>query len=394
MEDKNSVVHVLVAPSEWKDDLRYRRHRLTEHLLQQSTTQGIAWVCPGIIYSHTRISELPNGVLELVFPEIIPRVGSVMYFCRPLHRWLAGYISRFLMKYPSTKKVLWFTYPAFPGLIDIQAWDTVVYDCSDYWGSPWSDRSSLQAIIQQLYLRSREQAENYILKKSGIIFTTSDFLNEKLASRTSSPVFVVENGVEFDKFYHALPAQNLEPVPRPRLGFVGGMKPKIDFLLLYEIARQYRDWSLVLIGPIERYMPAIGEFRGLVKEENVYWIPGIKPDEVPAYLKELDVGLMPYKELEYNKAVFSLKLFEYLASGLPVVGCGLPSTEKYARDKIYIHTQSEPQQFAAACKKAISWTEDKEAKLSRINLAKEADWHTKFDFMVGTVLRTAEQRHR
>ena len=46
----------------------------------------------------------------------------------------------------------------------------------------------------------------------------------------------------------------------------------------------------------------------------------------------------------------------------------------------------------AACKKAILWSEDKKAKLSRISLAKEADWNRKFDFMVRNVLRTVSQR--
>lgn len=392
MEKKDSVVYLVAAPSAWKDDLRYRRHRLTEHLLQQTSTQRVAWICPGMIRSHRRMSELPNGLFELVFPQIIPRLGSVMYFSRPIHRWLAGHVRTFLTQYPSARKVLWFTCPAFPGLIDIEGWDTVVYDCSDYWGRSWSERSSVQGAVQRLYLRSRKQAEDYILERSDVVFATSGLLKEMVGGRTRTPVLVVENGVEFDRFYRALPTQNLMSVPRPRLGFLGGIKPKIDFSLLHELAGQHRDWSLVLMGPIAGDMSAVKEFRRLVDQENVHWIPGIRPDEVPAYLKELNVGLMPYREQEYNRGVFPLKLFEYLAAGLPVVGCGLPSTEGYARDGIYIHTRAETTAFAAACEQALSWADHAEARASRISLARAADWRGKFDFMLATVMEASGRR--
>ncbi|MFA5367028.1 MAG: glycosyltransferase [Dehalococcoidia bacterium] len=386
MKDNNSVVHVLVAPSEWNYDIHYRRRRLAEYLLKQSTTQKIVWIYPGNTLSHIITRELDNGIIEVAAPRFPWKLRHFGPFSRPLHSQLVRYISKHIAKYPTAKKVLWFTHLYFPGLVDIEAWNKVVYDCSDNWVAQWTNQSYIEAVKSRIYLKILQIAEDDIFKNSGCIFATSEFLYKKAASKTSSPVFLVENGVEFDKFYNALPGHNLKDVPRPRLGYLGAIDVRIDLALLHKLAEQHRNWSIVLIGPMRPHQSIPEDLSFLIKDNNVRWVPGINPDEVPAYIKELDIGLMPYRDLEFNKGVFALKLFEYLACGLPVVGCGLPSTEKYNRDKIYIHTASDPAQFAAACERAISWAGDRESEISRIELAKEADWQRKFDFMVGTAL--------
>jgi teichuronic acid biosynthesis glycosyltransferase TuaH len=93
-------------------------------------------------------------------------------------------------------------------------------------------------------------------------------------------------------------------------------------------------------------------------------------------MNSLDVGLMPYREIEYNKAVFPLKFYEYLASGLPVVGCGLPSTERYTQKGIYVHTSNQLSDFSDACAEVLAGNDDTEA---RKEIAAEADWESKLN---------------
>jgi teichuronic acid biosynthesis glycosyltransferase TuaH len=201
-----------------------------------------------------------------------------------------------------------------------------------------------------------EISENHIMKNSDVIFATSEFLKERISSRTNNDVFLVENGIEFDKFYSTKKSHYLNNIPSPKIGYVGGLKPKINFKLLQKIACERPDWNLVIIGP--KPNSNIKDLYELVANyNNVYWIKGIDKDIVPAYMKELDVGLLPYKQIEYNKAVFPLKFFEYMGSGLPVVGCGLPSTEKYNNKGIYAHTIDDYHVFIDACEKALSCTD-------------------------------------
>ncbi|NER44771.1 glycosyltransferase family 1 protein [Bacillus megaterium NBRC 15308 = ATCC 14581] len=41
------------------------------------------------------------------------------------------------------------------------------------------------------------------------------------------------------------------------------------------------------------------------------------------------MGIMPYRNISYNKGIVPLKLFEYLAVGVPVISIGLPSIKKF-----------------------------------------------------------------
>lgn len=49
----------------------------------------------------------------------------------------------------------------------------------------------------------------------------------------------------------------------------------------------------------------------------------------PAYCKQFDVGLIPFKINELTLAVNPIKLREYLAAGLPVVSTPMPEVQVY-----------------------------------------------------------------
>jgi glycosyltransferase involved in cell wall biosynthesis len=60
---------------------------------------------------------------------------------------------------------------------------------------------------------------------------------------------------------------------------------------------------------------------------NVHFL-GLKPQsELPAYLQRLDVGILPFKLNDTTHAVSPLKVYEYLASGVPVAAPPLRSLE-------------------------------------------------------------------
>ena len=93
-------------------------------------------------------------------------------------------------------------------------------------------------------------------------------------------------------------------------------------------------------------------FQHALKLPNVIWTGAVAPEEVPAYMKLIDVGMMPYKQSPYNQAVFPLKLYEFLAAGIPVVGLNLPSTERLKENDVYEYLEGEdPALFVEACQK-------------------------------------------
>jgi teichuronic acid biosynthesis glycosyltransferase TuaH len=82
----------------------------------------------------------------------------------------------------------------------------------------------------------------------------------------------------------------------------------------------------------------------LVARPNVEWVGPKRFDELPSYLRIIDVGLLPYVDSAFNRASFPLKTLEYLAAGRPVVATTLPVIRWL--DTELIATADEPDIFA------------------------------------------------
>ena len=103
----------------------------------------------------------------------------------------------------------------------------------------------------------------------------------------------------------------------PIAGFAGAIDPhKIDTGLLLGVAESLPEWSFHLVGPgsLDRPLPAKIRSQGYVGR-----------DKLPAIVAGFTRGIIPYALTPYMAGVFPMKVFEYLAAGLPVVSTPLPS---------------------------------------------------------------------
>ena len=195
------------------------------------------------------------------------------------------------------------------------------------------------------------RSESEIVKSADICFASSKILQKRLEIIGGKKVTVIENGVDYQHFNRLsteAPTSNVSQT----LGFIGGLKPwKIDFKLLLELGAVRTDWHLVIVGPF--YGERNSVFNELIQQSNVTHLGEVSYNQAPEVIRTFDVGLLPYLENEYNQGVFPLKLYEYLACGKPVVGCGLPSTVHCQSEGVYEHVKNDLEAFAAACDRAI-----------------------------------------
>lgn len=385
---KRKTVHVIVAAGEWgRDGLRYRRHRLAEYLQKQPETKDIVWLCPSPHITEDSYSSLPNGIRQVTITDIMPhkifRFGRYMdIFYQSKLRSLLFYLNQGKSDYEIQ---LWYTFPGFPLLADLFPWDQVIYDCSDLWSSPMSGKNSALSSLRQRIISG---AENRIIQKADVIFCTSEFLREKVVEKrgNTDQVHVFENGVEFSLFaQEEEKASNVLPkdFTGSVLGFIGGIKPKLDFSLIAEVAKQRPNWLFLFVGPDGTGKHS--QFQELLALKNVLWTGSIPANEVPKYMNLIDIGMMPYKKSPYNAAVFPLKLFEFLAAGKPVVGVHLPSTKNCVEGDSYTHLEtSHSSEFLNACERFVESKGSKEQTMRRQELAKRKDWNVIFTRMVET----------
>jgi len=177
--------------------------------------------------------------------------------------------------------------------------------------------------------------EMKLLRQADLVFIHSRTLMEK-KGHVNPNTHYVPNGVDFDLYRAATEStdpepDDLRPIPHPRIGYVGYVKRHIDLPMLLELARTRRDWSLVLVGPVRDEHADIGaDVAALRSEPNVHFLGARPARDLPFYTRGFDVCLMPYRQTNYTRYIYPLKLHEYLACGKPVVATPLENLREFA----------------------------------------------------------------
>ncbi len=150
---------------------------------------------------------------------------------------------------------------------------------------------------------------------------------------------MLPNGADVEAIDRAIatsapPPQDLSTIPRPWLGWVGSLHPQIDFALIAEVARRQPNWSFVFVGSMIAHPDARAdrERADCFALPNVYVLGGKSIDDVPRYVTSMDANLMCYRlsDQTWIKAIYPLKLHEYLAAGRPIVSADLPTVRPYS----------------------------------------------------------------
>lgn len=103
-----------------------------------------------------------------------------------------------------------------------------------------------------------------------------------------------------------------------RVAYVGALEPWIDIQFLATLLERRPGWRLWLIGS----GPAAEDLRG---RPNIKFFGERPRGAVLDILKRADAGVIPFRQSPLTTAVNPIKLYEYLAVGLPVVAT--PSDE-------------------------------------------------------------------
>lgn len=184
---------------------------------------------------------------------------------------------------------------------------------------------------------------------------------------------LVPNGVDFDLF--ATPdqePQDIQPIPHPRIGYVGMIKKQLDFDMLLKLARRHPEWSFVMVGARGYLGEETPTVDALSQLPNVWFLGKKSVRELPAYVQHLDVCTMCYKIDDYTKYIYPLKLHEYLASGRPVVATPIRSLQAFSGVIELADTEDE---WSQAISKALANHEQSAQRIDeRRRVAKQHDW--------------------
>ncbi len=148
------------------------------------------------------------------------------------------------------------------------------------------------------------------------------------------------------------------------------------------MARCFANASLVIVGPL-----AVDP-RNLENLPNVHLLGQRPYRDLPAYVQQFDVALVPYLINEWTRAVDPLKLLEYLAAGVPVVTTAIPEARKY---EAVIRITDDDTDFIHGIRQAL--VEDREAARCHARaLAREHTWERRAQMLLNIITGAATEQ--
>jgi glycosyltransferase involved in cell wall biosynthesis len=275
----------------------------TQNVGEDTALRRLSWRRGGEVVGERITVYYPFTILPVVDRPLLRSAFALRNTLRltipPLKRTLArlGYLQ---------PDVLWLSQSRFSNpLRSIVRAKYTAYRMSDDW-------SYFENVPKSLI-----HSESEIIREADTVFVTSRRLEERVRAICSDVVYL-PNGVDGAFFEdRAEEPRVLGPYPRPRVIFAGTLAFWVDMKLVSKAALACPEASFLLAGPMrdDRFV------KGLPK--NVRYL-GVRPySEIPAILQHCDVGIIPFRKSPLTDAANPVKLFEYLASGLPVVSTSL-----------------------------------------------------------------------
>lgn len=189
-------------------------------------------------------------------------------------------------------------------------------------------------------LKVIEKGEQNILAKADIVFAASRKLYERKSFYNKNTYFV-SNGVDLEHFWdhENRTAQDMAAIPKPRIGYIGHINAFLDFEWLDYCAVKRPEWSFVFLGAVDtqNILNNNSSYQQLISRKNVFMLGWKKYDDLPAYMRQIDVFLLPRKNCTYSQNSNPNKIYQYLSTGKPVVSSRFDSVEPFAKC-IYIAT--------------------------------------------------------
>jgi glycosyltransferase involved in cell wall biosynthesis len=319
------------------------------------------------------IRKINDSIYELQTSPLLPKIYFSTFLDGLSLSLRANAINRFLDKMKWENRILYFWNPHFKDYSGRFKELLSIFHAHDYYPAFEPAGSQARATAERNF--------QDLVRRADLVFPCSEAIGEMISPVRDKSVHLIENGVDFDRAREVVAtgavAQEMQNIPRPRIGYIGRVGSKVNINLMRRIATQKPEWSMILMGPLvgtrSKYESEMAEFRKL---PNAYYLEGCAPEELPRFMNGLDVGLMCYHvEGLWTKFGFPLKMFEYFSVGKPGVCSDLSSVRKY---KPMLRIADEEREWVSQIEESLQDNSDEAAK-QRMELAEKNSWRRRAD---------------
>ena len=246
------------------------------------------------------LKRVPEG-LFVMSPITLPFFGSKL--ARLINQFLLVVQVRLAMTLCGMRTpILWVAIPSAADVVDKLNAKLILYHVSDKYDA--NEDSAVSKTVIRAFDAKLKKAADVIMFSGRKLFEESDAPNR----------YFLEQAVDFDHFAgiaeHS--AKEIADIPHPILGYMGALDYIMDVALIKEVAARRPAWHWVFIGLRSNLVQ--------IHAPNVHFLGSKRYADLPAYLREFDVCVLPWQQnhifTNYGSAI---KVREYMATGKPVV---------------------------------------------------------------------------
>lgn len=255
----------------------------------------------GELLSDTPRTRVCRAVPQIPFQErnaLFREIGSGIF------RRYTGDLSRY--------DVIWFCTPLFFRLVPPSYKGIVVFDYMD-------DLVRLQG--SPAVARYMKQAQEKLVERADLIFTTSEYLKNTLPEIAASKTHLIRNGYTGGVFLPPeKPSGNGKGKSAYNIGYVGTISEWMDFRSLLKSLDEIPEITYHFYGPRHVDAPV---------HERLIFHGTVEHDLLPDAVKDMDALIMPFVLNEIVLAVDPVKLYEYISFGKPVISIRYPEVAQF-----------------------------------------------------------------
>lgn len=304
--------YVIFSFVKW-DGLRNRSHHIAGSLMRTART---LWINPPVSFrsrpvltfdtvrvsDNLTVADLPGGIPGRNYG--IPNYLSQRYWGRALRRRLR------VWRTPGVPLTAIMHIPYVETIAFTTGFDVTVYDSHDDWRYIPGNRA---AVV--------DAAERRIARRADVILAASKKCAERFR-RLGRATVSLPNGCDPEHWAQvaSLDAHaTIAGLAGPRFVYAGGIDGCIDLDAVRGLAEKFRGCSIVLAGNVNDRRVA----DELVRVPGVRLIGPLDYAELPTLFAGADALILPFRLTPWSRARDCIKLYEYLATGLPVIATAL-----------------------------------------------------------------------